>query len=103
MQNTVTISPDIIRDVARITALATPGVISLVENDGRWRSRATSGIEAVLNNGYAYIKLNVIGHTGHSLIALASQIRNNIAEAVNEVTDVTVASVDITFEDVRPH
>ena len=64
MQNTVTISPDIIRDVARITALATPGVISLVEKDGYWRSRATSGIEAVLNNGYAHITLNVIGHTG---------------------------------------
>ena len=108
MLNTVTISPDIVRDVARITVLATPGVISLVEAGGGWLSRASSGIETHLSQGEngaatAQLKLHVIGHTGHSLQALATQIRRNLAEAVHEVTGVTVSQVDITFEDVRAH
>ncbi|MCW1969266.1 MAG: Asp23/Gls24 family envelope stress response protein [Anaerolineae bacterium] len=105
MLNTVTISPDIVRDVARITVLATPGVISLVEAGGGWLKRVSSGIETNLSEGEhgptAQLKLHVIGHTGHSLQALATQIRHNLAQAIHEVTGVTVSQVDITFEDVR--
>jgi uncharacterized alkaline shock family protein YloU len=101
--NTITISPEIVQDIARITTLATQGVIGLARKPNSWRSHENHGISVNLSNNSATIGLNVVGSTGVSLIELAANIRKNVAQAVSEVTGISVKEVDITFEDVRPY
>jgi uncharacterized alkaline shock family protein YloU len=103
----VTVSPDVVRELARITTLATPGVLGLAEKTtARGQTHGElAGVNVVTQNeqGASRIKIHlcVIAATDQPLHKLGEQIQANVVGAVAEVAGIEVASVDVTFEDVR--
>lgn len=110
----VTISPDVVREVARITTLATPGVLAMAERPVG-RNTVDPGVSVVVQaaapgedasagaNGKRtlQITLHVIAAADQPLQRLGQQIQSNVAGAIAEIAGMVVASVDVTFEDVR--
>lgn len=102
---TVTISPEVIRTVVRNTALATPGVLALVEPEREGRTfgvrQALRGVDVQMVDGHALVTLRVVAATDVALQVLSEQLRQSVAAVVEEVTGIHVASVDVIIEDVR--
>jgi uncharacterized alkaline shock family protein YloU len=98
---TSTISPDIIKDVARLTTLATPGVLALVDATGLLGRVKYRGVEVDMDGEHAAIRLHVVAATGHNLRELGAEVQRAVADAVDEMTGMYVKRVDVTFEDAR--
>lgn len=96
----VTISPEVVREVARITTLATPGVLAMAERP-IGRNNADPGVSVVAQDDTLQIKLRVIAAVNQPLQKLGQQIQVNVADAVTEIAGMAVTKVDVTFEDVR--
>ena len=101
----VTISPDVVREVARITTLATPGVLAMAERPAG-RNNVDPGVSVMVQeeaNGEPtlQVKLRVIAAVNQPLHKLGQQIQTNVAGAIAEIAGMTVTAVDVTFEDVR--
>ncbi len=104
MDGKVTISPEVVLQVARITTLATPGVLGLVDAQNKPAPaprHAQRGIEALLEDGRARIRLNVIASAATPLVILGQQIQANVANAMAEIVGIEDTAVDVTFVDVR--
>jgi uncharacterized alkaline shock family protein YloU len=108
----VTVSPDVVRELARITTLATPGVLGLAEKaaaraqaHGERTHGERTGVDVVTQDesGASRVRIHVrvIAATDQPLYKLGEQIQANVVGAVAEVAGIEVASVDVTFEDVR--
>jgi uncharacterized alkaline shock family protein YloU len=102
MNGKVTISPDVIRDVARVTTLATPGVLAMAERQPRHKhSPVDTGVDVVMENDEVSIRLRVIAAVNQLLLKLGEQIQTSVASAISEIAGITVTAVDVSFEDVR--
>ena len=101
----VTISPEVIRTVVRNTALSTAGVLALVEPEREGRTfgvrHSLRGVDVQMVNDQAMVALRVVAATNVPLHILSQQLRQSIAEVVEEITGIQVASVDVNIEDVR--
>jgi uncharacterized alkaline shock family protein YloU len=110
MDGKVTISPEVVLQVARITTLATPGVLGLIDAQNKPAPpaghaaalrHAQRGIEALLEDGRARIRLNVIASAATPLVELGRQIQASVANAMAEIVGIEDTAVDVTFVDVR--
>ena len=101
MSGKVILSPDVMRDVARITTLATPGVLAMASAPAHGRKAAVDGVEVEMQESGAHIKLRVIAAVNLPLQKLGEQIQSSVASAIAEITGMKVTAVDVTFEDVR--
>jgi uncharacterized alkaline shock family protein YloU len=104
MDSTVSISPDVVREVARITTLATPGVLALVDKPGapaRASRDAFRGVEVAVRDNRAHVRLRLIAAANISLLELGQKLQTDVASAVAELVGMDVTAVDVTFEDVR--
>lgn len=102
--SSTSISPDVIRDVARITTLATPGVLSLVDQPtviSIVPRETFRGVDVSLNDQNAQISLHLVASQDAALMELGKQIQKSVSEAVEEICGVNVSAVNVTFEDVR--
>lgn len=100
MIGTVTISPNVVREVARITTLATPGVMAISERQ-IGRSTTEPGVYVRVQDNSVSIKLRVIAATDVPLHKLGEQIQAAVASAITEIAGMSVSTVDVSFEDVR--
>jgi len=103
MNSTVSISPDVVREVARITTLATPGVLALVDKPGAQHALrdAFRGVEVAVRDSRAHVRLRLVAAADVSLIELGHRLQTDVASAVAELVGMDVTAVDVTFEDVR--
>ena len=108
MKGKVTIAPQVGLQVARITTLATPGVLGLVENTAKQGATAGGslkhtlrGIVASIEDGTARISVHIIAAANMPLMRLAHQVQTNVANAISEIAGIDATTVDVTFEDVR--
>ncbi len=98
----VTISPDVIREVARITTLAAPGVLAMaVRAVPRGSGDIGVDVTGQKDTESVQIRLRVIAASDAPLHKLGQQIQANVAGAINEIAGMIVTSVDVSFEDVR--
>jgi uncharacterized alkaline shock family protein YloU len=98
----LSISPTIVRDIARLTTLATPGVISLTDVNGLFGRVRARGVDVTINpDRSASISLHVVASADQSLKTLGAKIQSAVIEAVDEMTGLRVRRVDVSFEDVR--
>lgn len=103
MDSTVSISPDVVREVARITTLATPGVLALVDKPGAQHASrdAFRGVEVAVRDKRAHVRLRLVAAADVSLIELGHKLQTDVSSAVAELVGMNVTAVDVTFEDVR--
>ncbi|HEY3290629.1 MAG TPA: Asp23/Gls24 family envelope stress response protein [Anaerolineae bacterium] len=102
MNGKVTISPEVIRDIARVTTLATTGVLALAERQPRSKhGEPDTGVDVLMDENEVSLRLRVIAAVNQPLYKLGDQIKTTVAAAIAEISGITVTSVDVTFEDVR--
>ena len=106
---TVTIHPSVLVTVARLTALATSGVVRLGE---RWRldvscvlsSQSHSGGNGVdvfvSDDNVVTVDLEVVAEPDTMLVELGSALQSEVERAINEIVGMDVATVNVFILDV---
>lgn len=106
-QGEIKIAEEVISLIAQMAARDVPGVYSLSEDDrssfvGRLTGGASRSRSIHLENGSASIEMAIVGTYGFDLLSVARAVQQAIKEAVEAMTGMTVARVDVTIVDVRP-
>lgn len=101
----VTIAPEVLMDIVRLTALATPGVAGLSGDHPNPMSRmfsgkVTRGIRLELEDSAVSIDLHIIAAPDIQLLPLAHALQRDISRAIQEVVGMPVRAVNIHIEDV---
>ncbi|NIN63763.1 MAG: Asp23/Gls24 family envelope stress response protein [Anaerolineae bacterium] len=102
----VTIAPQVLLTIARLTALSTPGVASMARtlagNVGRLlrRQRLSEGMGIRVEDDVVFLDLHIIVEPNVNLLELGRQIQHDIARAINDMLGMHVGEVNIHIEDV---
>jgi uncharacterized alkaline shock family protein YloU len=103
---TVTIAPQVLLTIARLTTLATPGVAcmspTLVGSVGRLlrRQRLNEGIRIQLEDDIVYMDLYIIVEPSVNLLKLGRDIQHDVTRAINDMLGMHVGEVNIHVQDV---
>lgn len=103
---TVTIAPQVLLTIARLTTLSVPGVAamssSLAGNVGRLlgRRRLSEGIHMEVEDDVVYLDLHVLVEPHVNLLELGRQIQHDTARAINDMLGMQVGEVNVYIEDV---
>jgi uncharacterized alkaline shock family protein YloU len=106
-QGSWSVDPNLIVEVARREAQATPGVVSVVSAEvtrsGLMEriSSTVSGSSPELRGGQVPLELTLIVEYGRCLHELAQRVRERTATAVEGMTGYRVSAVDITVADLH--
>ncbi len=101
----VTIAPEVLMDIVRLTALATPGVAALSPDHPHPMSRmfsgkVTRGIRLELEDRTVSIDLHIIAEPETQLLPLAHTLQREVSRAIQEVVGMPVRAINIHIEDV---
>lgn len=102
----VTIAPQVLVTIARLTTLGTLGVAcmspTLVESVSRMlrRERLNEGIKIVVEDDIVYIDLYIIVEPNVNLLRLGRQIQHDVTRAINDMLGMHVGEVNIHIQDV---
>ncbi len=102
----VTIAPQVLLTIARLSALSTPGVASMAHtfagNVRRLlrRQRLSEGISMYVEDDVVYLDLHIIVEPNVNLLRLGRQIQHDTARAINDMLGMHVGEVNIHIEDV---
>jgi uncharacterized alkaline shock family protein YloU len=103
---TVTIAPQVLLTIARLTTLSIPGVASmshsLAGNVGRLLRRRTlgQGIRMQVEDDVVFLDLYINVEPDVNLLELGRQIQHETARAINDMLGMHVGEVNIHIEDV---
>ncbi len=102
----VTIAPQVLLTIARLSTLATPGVAAMSStfagSVGRLlrRERLDEGIKIQVEDDIVYVDLYIIVEPNVNLLELGRQIQHDVARAINDMLGMHVGEVNIHIQDV---
>lgn len=96
----VTIAPGVLETVARLTALAVPGVARLTAPPGVRRLLRHDGVEIEVIGNSVRAKLYVVTEAGANMLSVGRQIQAEVTRAIQDMVGMEVQSVDVHIEDV---
>jgi uncharacterized alkaline shock family protein YloU len=102
----VTIDPQVLLTIARLTTLATPGVACMSPSLGGSvsrmlrRQRLNEGIRILVEDDIVYMDLYIIVEPSVNLLKLGRQIQHDVTRAVNDMLGMHVGEVNIHVQDV---
>jgi uncharacterized alkaline shock family protein YloU len=103
----VTIAPEVLVTIARLTTLCTPGVVRMstdwMGNVNRLLGRTSSGggVRIEVEDDAVTVDLYVIVEPGVNMYNLGQTIQAEVTRAVNDMVGVTVRAVNIHIQDVE--
>jgi len=103
---TVTIAPQVLATIARLTALSIPGVAfmsqSLAGNVGRLlrRQRLSQGMRVRVEDDVVYLDLYIIVEPGVNLLELGREIQHETSRSINDMLGMHVGEVNVHIQDV---
>jgi uncharacterized alkaline shock family protein YloU len=101
---TTTIAPEVIGTIARLTALATPGVsrMSAVRfpHTKHPIDSETEGVKAVVKNGQLYVDLYIVTTSEVNVRLVSETIQQRVLRAISELTGMEVAKVNVHITDI---
>jgi len=103
---TVTIAPQVLLTIAKLTTLSIPGVAcmsqSFAGNVGRFLRRHSlgEGMRMQVEDDVVYLDLYIIVEPNVNLLELGHQIQQETARAINDMLGMHVGKVDVHIEDV---
>jgi uncharacterized alkaline shock family protein YloU len=103
----VTIAPEVLVTIARLTTLCTPGVVRMstdwMGNVNRLLGRTSSGggVRIEVEDDAVTVDLYVIVEPGVNMYDLGQAIQAEVTRAVNDMVGVTVRAVNIHIQDVE--
>ena len=106
-ESNLKISEDVIATIATTTAKDVPGVFSLAVTPAKNISHMLgkkgqgNGISIVFENGVASVDISIIVKFGVKVNEVAGSVQTRIKEAVETMTGITVAKVDVTVAGMK--
>ncbi len=102
---TVTVAPEVLLSIVRLTALATPGVACLATNfpSGMRRlfsGKASEGIQLEIEDHTVSIDLYVVAEPDTLMLPLGQMLQREINRAIHDVVGMPVKEINIHIEDV---
>jgi uncharacterized alkaline shock family protein YloU len=97
----LTISRDVVAEIAADTALRCYGVVALSSRSRVGRVLRREGVSVGGDAGALRIQLTVVIEHGLNLAEVAATVRSQVAYEVERVTGLTVAAVEVLVQNVR--
>jgi len=99
----ITIDPGVLETVARLAALAVPGVVRMTPPMGLQRLLGLEdGVEIVVRDGAVRVDLYIVAESGSNLLSLGRQIQAEVTRAISDIVGMPVSAVNVHIEDVVP-
>jgi uncharacterized alkaline shock family protein YloU len=99
----ITIDPGVLETIARLTALAVPGVVRLTPPGGLQRLlKKENGVEIVIEGDSVRVDLYVVAAAGKNLLVLGRQVQSEVTRAIHDIVGMRVEAVNVHVEDVAP-
>lgn len=102
----VTVAPEVLVTIARLTALKTPGVARLDSHimDGvsrvLKRGATSGGVKIEVEGDSVSVELHVIAEHDANMLSLGQQIQTAISRAISDMVGMSVAEVNVYIQDV---
>ncbi len=101
----VTVAPEVLLDIVRLTALATPGVARLSSQHPSgfrrlFSGKAAEGIRIEIEDTSVSIDLHVIAEPEAQMLVLGQTLQREISRAIHDVVGMPVKDINIHIEDV---
>ncbi len=107
---TVTIAPNVLITIARLTALAQPGVSRMAPSvpggANRLWSRSTTttaqdGVQVTIEDGTVAVDLYVIVAQDVNMLQLGQQVQTGVTRAIHDLVGMPVREVNVFIRDVE--
>lgn len=98
-----TIAPDVLVSIARLTALAVPGVCRLAMIPGAvslFRREMSEGVQISVENNSVYADLYVVLTRDVNVRDVSRTIQYQVARAISEMVGMEVGKVNVHVEDI---
>ncbi|RLC63978.1 MAG: hypothetical protein DRI79_10955 [Chloroflexi bacterium] len=96
----ITIAPEVLETIARLTALAVPGVARLTSPPGVPRLLRHDGVQIEVTGNSVRVKLYVATEPDVNMLSVGRQIQAEVTRAIQDMVGMEVRSVDVHIEDV---
>lgn len=104
---TISIAPEVLRTIVRLTTLATPGVARL---GGGWLADAgrllgkpgsSSGVDIIVQDDAVTVELHLMAERGANMLKLGQTLQAEITRAIQDITGMEVHAVNVHIQDVE--
>lgn len=96
----ITIAPEVLETVARLTALAVPGVVRLTTPPGVQRLLGQDGVKIEVAQDRVSVDVYVVTGSEVNMLNIGRQIQTEVTRAIQDIVGMKVDSVDVHIEDV---
>jgi uncharacterized alkaline shock family protein YloU len=96
----VTVAPEVLDTIARLTALAVPGVVRLSTPPGVQRLLGQNGVKIEVIQDRVRVDVYVMTRQDVNMLNIGRQIQNEVARAIHDIVGMGVESVNVHIEDV---
>ncbi len=98
----VTIDPDVLVTIARLTTLSVPGVTRMAPSRARKLLRRISaeGVQIAVEDNAVQVDLYIAIEAGRSLRDTACAVQEQVARAIRDMVGMDVSAINIHVEEV---
>lgn len=96
----ITVAPEVLETIARLTALAVPGVVRLAEPPGVQRLLRQDGVRIEVVGDSVRVNVYIVTDPDANMLDVGHQIQSEVARAIQDIVGMGVESVDVHIEDV---
>jgi len=101
----VTVAPEVLLSLVRLTALATPGVARLYAGMPTgvrrlFSGKAAEGIKIEIEDHTVAIDLYIVAEPDAQMLILGQTLQHEINRAINDVVGMPVKEINIHIEDI---
>ena len=101
----VTVAPEVLITVAKLTALSVQGVRKVAPVTGGvnrlFKKRAGEGVRIEVEDNTIYIELHLILHEDVNIREVSRNVQQNVTRAIQDMVGMEVGYVNINIEDIE--
>jgi len=103
----IIVAPGVLVTIARLTALATPGVVRM---GGNWvggmsrllrHASSDGGVEITIEDQAVTADLYIVAQHDVNLLEMSRQLQADVTRAIEEIVGLTVWAVNVHIQDVE--
>jgi len=96
----ITVAPEVLEAIVRLTTLAIPGVAHLASPSGVRHLVRHSGVEIAVVERRVRAAVHVVAERDVQALDLGHKIQNEVSRAIHDMVGMEVESIDVHIEDV---
>lgn len=96
----ITIAPEVLETIVRLTTLAVPGVVRLAASPGVTKLLRHDGVKIEIVGDSVRAQVHVVTESDANMLAIGRQIQSEVSRAIQDIVGMEVGAVDVHIEDV---